>query len=82
MTTETVELPKLDIISDMALKDWRSLNAVLSALREEQLADMLTVECATRRRLDMAVRIHQRYCNVRTARERAEVMGDCEKGGV
>lgn len=80
MTTEnTVTLPKLDIISEMALKDWRSLNAVLSALREDQLAAMLIRERADRKRLDIAVRIHQRFCQVRSARERSEVMTDCEK---
>ena len=78
MTTET---PKLDIISEMALKDWRSLNNVLSALREDQLTNMLTVERADRKRLDMAVRIHQRLGQVRTARERGEIMADCEKMG-
>ena len=80
MTTEnTVTLPKLDIISEMALKDWRSLNNVLSALREDQLEQMLLVECAEKKRLDIAVRVHQRYCQVRTARERGEVMAQCEK---
>lgn len=76
MTTET---PKLDIISEMALKDWRSLNAVLSALSETQLVTMLAAERTGKKRLDIAVRIHQRYCQVRTARERGEVMRDCEK---
>lgn len=80
MTTEnTVKLPKLDIISDMALKDWRSLNNVLSALTEAQLEKMLLVECAEKKRLDIAVRIHQRFCQVRTARERGDVMTQCEK---
>ena len=75
----TTETPKLDIISEMALKDWRSLNNVLSALREDQLEKMLIVERAGKKRLDMTVRIHQRYCQVRTARERADIMTDCEK---
>ena len=74
MTTAT---PKLDIISEMALKDWRSLNSVLSALREDQLQAMLEVETKDRKRLAMAVRIHQRYSQVRTARERADLMTVC-----
>lgn len=79
MTTTRVEPPKLDIISEMALKDWRSLNNVLSALREDQLEKMLAVECSDKKRLDIAVRVHQRLCQVRTARERGEVMAKCEK---
>lgn len=79
MTNTTVDLPKLDIISEMALKDWRSLNNVLSALTETQLEKMLLVECAEKKRLDIAVRIHQRFCQVRTARERGDVMAQCEK---
>lgn len=53
---------------------WRSLNAVLSKLSEDELLDLLEAEIVGRKRVRMLSRLHQRYCIVRSARERINIM--------
>lgn len=54
--------------------DWRSLAATLTSLSEEEVKRLLDDEMATRRRVGIVRRLHQRYSILRTTRERAELM--------
>jgi len=53
---------------------WRKLHAGMKGFSEADLQTMLDTEMAQHKRPAWAVRIHQRLCNLRTARERAEIM--------
>ena len=53
---------------------WRTLNDKISTLSEEEVFAMLTEEQLTERRSSHLQRLHQRYCALRDARERIEVM--------
>ena len=64
----------MDVVTQMAMKDWRSLNRVLSILTEEQLTAALEYEKTGPRRQAMLVRVHQRLTRVRNDRERAELI--------
>jgi len=55
---------------------WRALNEVLPRLTEAQVLDMLTQERQTDRRANYLQRLHQRYCALRDARERLEILGE------
>ncbi|WP_022681046.1 hypothetical protein [Sandarakinorhabdus limnophila] len=54
--------------------DWRSLAAALTSMPEDEVKRLLDVEMATRRRVGIVRRLHQRYTMLRSARERAELM--------
>lgn len=54
--------------------DWRSLAAALTSMSEDEVKRLLDVEMATRRRVGIVRRLHQRYAMMRNARERAELM--------
>ncbi len=53
---------------------WRSLNDQLPTLTEEEVFAMLTHESMNERRSSILERLHQRYCALRDARERIEIM--------
>jgi hypothetical protein len=53
---------------------WRSLNDQLPTLTEDEVFALLTEEQLTERRSSHLQRLHQRYCALRDARERLEVM--------
>ena len=53
---------------------WRSLNAKIPSLSEDEVKVLLTEEMATHKRLVIARRLHQRYSAMRTIRERAEIL--------
>lgn len=53
---------------------WRSLNDQLPTMTEEEVFAMLTHESMNERRSSILQRLHQRYCALRDARERLEVM--------
>lgn len=53
---------------------WRSLNAKIPSLSEEEVKVLLAEEMATHKRLVIARRLHQRYAAMRTIRERAEIL--------
>jgi hypothetical protein len=53
---------------------WRSLNDQLPTLTEEEVFAMLTHESMNERRSSILQRLHQRYCALRDARERIEIM--------
>jgi len=55
--------------------DWRSLAASLTSMTEDEVKRLLDDEMAARRRVGIVRRLHQRYTMLRTARERAELMG-------
>jgi hypothetical protein len=58
----------------MAKVDWRSLAATLSDMTEAEVKRLLDEERAGRKRPLIARRLHQRYCMLRMARERDELM--------
>lgn len=64
----------MDIILQMALKDWRTLNQVITAMTEDQLNTALETEKSTTRRQTMMIRIHQRLSKLRIDRERKEII--------
>ena len=53
---------------------WRSLNDQLPTLTEEEVFALLTHESMNERRSSILERLHQRYCALRDARERIEIM--------
>ena len=62
-----------------ALRNWRTLNHVLTTLSEADLVAMLTHEMNGGRRMSMMERIHQRYNMVRCTRERLEIAACVER---
>lgn len=60
------------------LQDWRTLNKILTKLREDQVLAMLHIEQADLARPRILERLHQRYGALRTARERAEILGSAK----
>lgn len=65
----------------MAKLSWRSLNATLNTLTEEQVKAMLDDELNGKRRLVIARRLHQRFAALRTSRERAEILRKVGQNG-
>ncbi len=53
---------------------WRALNDQLPTLTEEEVFAMLTDELLHEKRSSILQRLHQRYCALRDARERVEVL--------
>jgi hypothetical protein len=66
--------PELDQISAKGLESWRTLNAVIAILNEDQVSKMMAHEMTNGRRETFITRLHQRYTALRTARERAEML--------
>jgi hypothetical protein len=58
----------------MAKLNWASLNDRLPKLTEKQVWTMLQTELETYRRTSYLTRLHQRYCALRDAREREEIL--------
>jgi len=63
----------------MTRLNWRSLNAKLSELDEDQVLELLTIEREGERRISMLQRLHQRYTSLRAARERVEILKEAVK---
>ena len=57
------------------IKNWSELNAMLPKLTEQEAEALLHEEMDGRKRRTFALRLHQRYCTLRAARERAELIG-------
>jgi hypothetical protein len=53
---------------------WRALNAKLSSMDEKAVLTMLQVEVSGERRATYIERLHQRFCALRDARERVELL--------
>ena len=63
----------------MKKQSWRALNDVLASLSEDEVFALLTEEQLTERRSSHLQRLHQRYCALRDARERIEIMSKAIK---
>ena len=55
---------------------WRKLNEVLSDLDEEEVLTLLENEKIGARRAMVMIRLHQRFCTLRMARERNQLFGE------
>jgi hypothetical protein len=60
------------------LKCWRTLNDQMYGMTEDDVKTMLDHEVATRKRVTFVERLHQRYCTLRTNRERMAIMEQCK----
>lgn len=58
--------------------NWRSLNNILDTLPEDEVLRLLNEERGTKRRVTILTRLHQRYCSLRAARERIEILGEAK----
>jgi hypothetical protein len=58
----------------MTRLNWRSLNAQLTTLSEEEVLALLENEREGEKRISMLQRLHQRYTILRAARERVEIL--------
>ena len=58
---------------------WRSLNAKLNTLGEDEVYILLQAERVGERRLSVLQRLHQRYNALRVARERAELISEAKE---
>ena len=56
------------------MKSWRKFHQEANEYSEEQLLVMLEEEKLVHKRVKMLERIHQRYCTLRTSRERLELL--------
>jgi predicted transposase YdaD len=56
------------------LLSWRKFQIELNSYSEADLLALLDEERTQHRRVSMLERIHQRYCTLRTNRERMEIM--------
>ena len=54
--------------------NWTELNVQISGMSEKQVMRMIEVELATHRRASHLTRLHQRFCKLRDARERDEIL--------
>lgn len=63
----------------MKKQSWRALNDVLPLLSEDEVFALLTQEQLHERRASHLQRLHQRYCALRDARERIEIMSGAIK---
>lgn len=60
-------------------ESWRSLHSKLGRLTEQEVYDLLQQELAAQKRASILERLHQRYCTLRAARERIEIMKGAQK---
>jgi hypothetical protein len=58
---------------------WRALNDQLPKLSEDEVFAMLTAELLHEKRSSILQRLHQRYCALRDARERVEILNQAVK---
>jgi hypothetical protein len=58
---------------------WRALNDKIATLSEDEVFALLTEEQLNERRSSHLQRLHQRYCALRDARERVEIMSGAIK---
>jgi len=53
---------------------WREMNATLNVRTEAEVLALLNEERAGAKRVVITERLHQRYCALRAARERVELL--------
>ena len=58
---------------DQKTANWKVLNANLRSFTEDELKRAIARKVAVPNSRDAAIRLHQRYCAVRDAREREEI---------
>jgi hypothetical protein len=58
----------------MTRLNWRTLNAQLTTLSEDEVLALLDNEREGEKRISMLQRLHQRYTILRAARERVEIL--------
>ena len=63
----------------MKKQSWRALNDQLPSLSEDEVLALLTQETLHERRSSHLLRLHQRYCALRDARERVDILGKAIK---
>jgi hypothetical protein len=63
----------------MKKQSWRALNDQLPSLSEDEVFALLTQETLHERRSSHLLRLHQRYCALRDARERVDILGKAIK---
>ena len=63
----------------MKKQSWRALNDVLPSLSEDEVFALLTQEQLHERRASHLQRLHQRYCALRDARERIDILSGAMK---
>ena len=56
------------------MRTWRKFHLEANEYSEQQLLDLLEEEKTVHKRVKMLERIHQRYCTLRTNRERIELL--------
>ena len=56
------------------MKTWRKFHLEANEYSEQQLLELLEEEKTVHKRVKMLERIHQRYCTLRTNRERIELL--------
>lgn len=61
-----------------SLQSWELLNNHISDMNETELKTALSTETQFNRRKQFIIRIHARYCKVRNARERADLLAVCQ----
>jgi hypothetical protein len=61
------------------LETWRSINAKMRRMSEAEVLAALEHERATARRASILERLHARYCTLRAARERIEILKEATK---
>lgn len=54
--------------------NWRTLNARLGSLREDELEQLIQEELRGEKRPTLLVRMHQRFTVLRSLRERREIL--------
>lgn len=59
---------------DKMTSNWKVLNTNLRVFNEEELKRAIARKMAVPNSRDAAIRLHQRYCAVRDAREREEIL--------
>ena len=61
------------------METWRSINAKLRRMTEAEVLAALEHERATAKRASILERLHARYCMLRAARERIEILKEAVK---
>ena len=64
---------RIELINN-ALQNWRSLNAVINRLEEDELAMAIKLEVNGPARAELLKRLHARYCKLRSQREREALL--------
>lgn len=63
---------------DAAIANWQVLNKTIARMSEMDVKNALNRELVGNRRKDVIKRLHQRFCILRNARERDELMKSLE----